>query len=99
MRIVIKALAIIPVLLVAAFAVMLLQSGGHGGILIRSIPGRFMADTSIYNELLKQNLEARGFHKCDYFTGFATFTTLEGAHCPWYRTEDPRISNIRERTD
>ena len=99
MRIVIKALASIPVLLVGAFAVMMLQSAGHGGILIRSTPGRFRADTTIYNELLKQNLEARGFHKCDYFTGIATFTTLEGLRCPWYTTEDPRISNIRERAD
>ncbi|HTS40841.1 MAG TPA: hypothetical protein VMH84_09920 [Xanthobacteraceae bacterium] len=99
MRLVVKALAGAVAFVIVAFGVMMISSRGHNGLLIRSTPGRFEADTNIYSDLLARNYTLRGFRKCEYFTGFGTFTNLEGPRCPWYTTEDPKISNIRERAD
>ena len=88
-------LAIVIVLILA----MMILSHGHRGILVRSVAGRFIADTNAHSELLQRNLQAVGFRKCDYFTGLSVFTTLEGNSCPWYMSDELAIANVRARTD
>jgi hypothetical protein len=71
---------------------------GRRGILIWSVAGEFVADTNIYNDTLGRNLQAVGFHKCDYLTGLSVFTTLDdGEGCRRFAPATAALSNVRPR--
>jgi hypothetical protein len=99
MRLVAITIGGIAVLSSAAIAGLMILSGGHEGVLIRSTAGRFTAETNVYSDKLARNFQAVGFRKCDYFSGVKVFTTVGGPSCPWYMSDKSAVTNIREGID